>query len=63
MSFMMNPLDPAIASASIANGRPWSDFVGHENVVLLSEANFDSVIEQHPLVLVLFYTTCEWMNL
>lgn len=59
MSFMTNPLDPAIASASVAHGRPWSDFSGHENVLLLNEANFDSVVEQHSLVLVLFYTTCK----
>lgn len=65
MNFMKNPLSPTV-SATVTPEKmdkdDWGDYEGAENLVHLSDDNFDAFVSIGQPVLVMFYAPCKYLG-
>lgn len=61
VGFMNDPANP-VASLPPSTPTPeeqWKDITGHEDLEILTEANFDTISQQYETMLVMFYAPCK----
>ncbi len=62
VNFMNDPLNP-MAAAPPPPPSPethWIDAEGHQNIIHLTDSNFDLILAEYPSALVMFYAPCKY---